>query len=159
MGFMLVPVLSSVRLWVAGAAFIAAATAGIFVVSMPAGASGQPGISFTGGIEARSVQTQGETFFQASSYVDYQSGTVLLAGTEDGTGSSFVDDDLVLKIVRPDGTKKTYTHDYSHHCGAGGVLPPVDLQNLFQVGINQVAVTLKDKCGGSEHATALWLRP
>ena len=126
----------------------------------PAAAASLVAGSLTGGVGARAVVTQGETFFTATlQNVQYASGEALFAGSRDGRAATVVDDALTLKVVHQDGTSSTYKHDYTNGCTALTPLPPTDLSSVFKPGANTVTVTLRDKCGGSVSASALWLTP
>jgi hypothetical protein len=122
-----------------------------------------PGVvagSFTAGLDPRFVNVQGETFFTATiQKVVYDGGPVMLSSTSNGLSSTLVDDVLSLKVTRPDGTTVGFTHDYSGGCGPDKPMAARDLSSLFQSGKNKVGLTLKDKCGGGESASALWLTP
>jgi hypothetical protein len=123
--------------------------------------SGGDKASFTGGIDGRFVVRQGEVFYKATLYnVRYSEGPVILAGDSAGTLEFGVDDVLIVKVVRPDGTTATFSNDFSSNC-SGGItpLPPTDISSKFEAGMNKVLVTLKDKCGFIEGSSALWLLP
>lgn len=127
-----------------------------------AGARGRfpdKGFSPTGGISAQPIQQFGEVFFEANyGYFDHNgTGTIVLAGNEDGTGSTLVDDMIRIKVRHPDGTSSTFMHDYSHGCTSTFGLGPVDITFMFDVGVNRVAVALKDACGGEVGSNAIWI--
>ena len=125
-------------------------------------ASGAPLVagSFTGGIDARAVGQRGESFFKATiEKVLYESGPVILSGSQGGTASTLVDDVLVLSIEHQDRTKSTFKHDYNSGCAGLSPLGPTDLSAMFRPGENTVTAKLMDKCGGEVSAGALWLTP
>ncbi len=125
-----------------------------------AGGSAVVAGSLTGAIDPQFVGTQGETFYTATlAKVVYTGGPLYLSSTSNGLTSTLVDDALTIKIVRPDGTTSSYTHDYSGGCGPDVPMAPKDLSSKFQPGENKVTLMLKDKCGGGESSSALWLTP
>jgi hypothetical protein len=127
-----------------------------------AGANGrfpEKGYSPTSGIQPQVVHNIGEVFFAADLlHFDHTgTGTIVLAGNQDGTGSTLVDDKILVKVRRPDGTTAIYQHDYSRGCTGSFPLGPVDITSLFKTGTNRVEVTLKDMCGGEEASNAIWI--
>jgi len=117
------------------------------------------GYSPTGGIQLQTIHRFGETFFQAGlAHFDHNgTGTIVLAGNADGSGTTLVDDVIVIKVTHENGSTSTFRHDYSHACTGSVAMGPVDITNLFEVGSNQVLVTLKDNCGGEDGSNAIWI--
>jgi hypothetical protein len=127
-----------------------------------AGANGRfpdKGYSPTSGIQPQVIRNFGETFFEAAlAHFDHTgTGTIVLAGNQDGTGSTLVDDKIVIKVRHPNGSMSTFRHDYSHGCTSTFSLGPVDITSLFRVGANKVSVLLMDACGGEEASNAIWI--
>ena len=139
-------------------------TAVLLVGNDSATASGGTPISFTAGIKPRSPAASPEIFYEASFSVDYQGGPVLLSGKSDGTGSTLVDDELIITVIGSDLVARSYVKDYSNNC-RGGLYsaPPTDISSRFRFGINRVHVVLMDKCGlgpgAAESASSFWLLP
>jgi hypothetical protein len=100
----------------------------------------------------------GEIFFDKTVDVTFTGGTLLLSDEPDGTGSVFVDDELIMTVTRPDLTTVTLDHDYSTGC-AGRIThtDPQDVTALFQPGVNHVRVQFKNTCGGNASAGSYWL--
>jgi len=108
-------------------------------------------------IQLRST-TQGEVFFSEEAEVNYTGGTVLLSSTCDGSGDVWVDDEVMIRVTRPDGTVAEHTVDFSNGCqGYISTLEALDLTSLFSIGRNTVYVELSDICGGHVGSTALYL--
>jgi hypothetical protein len=138
----LVPALFSIAALASGAALATPATT----------------VGVTAGIPGFAVSQVGTMYFKANFDLLVGSGPVILAGLQDGTGTTAVDDVVVITITRPDGTTTTWKHDYSNGCsGAIGELAPQDLTASFQPGVNHVAVVLKDKCGSVSGAQQMWI--
>lgn len=117
------------------------------------------GYSPTGGIQLQTVRQFGEVFF-GSTLVHFDhngTGTIVLAGNPDGTGSTLVDDVIIIKVQHPNGSTATFRHDYTQGCSNFESMGPVDITHLFAVGSNRVVVTLKDGCGGQDGSNAIWI--
>lgn len=103
--------------------------------------------------------TVGETFFTATVTVDWSGGDVVLAGYKDGR-QLWVDDALLARVVRPDGSSADLpVQDFSgSSCGSGRTpKAAVPLTTLLQPGRNTVHLLLRDLCGGAEGNSQLWL--
>ena len=122
-------------------------------------ASGGPAISITGGINLRTAFSQGEIFYEASFPVEYRSGSVMLSALSNGTGSTIVDDVLIITVIGPDSVARTYRRDYANGCGPLISAPPVNLANYFHIGLNYVRVIMKDSCGLGIRSSSFWLLP
>jgi len=114
-------------------------------------------VGITAGIPSTPVKKQGENFFKTTFSFGYQQGKVMLSGAADGTGTFYVDDVITVHVVRPDGTKQSYSYDFSGGCQDAYPLNPVDLSDMFQPGVNKVTVTLADRCGTVVQAPAVFL--
>jgi len=117
------------------------------------------GYSPTGGIQLQTVHQFGEVFFGSTlQHFDHNgTGTIVLAGSADGTASTLVDDVIIIKVHRPDGSVATFRHDYTQGCSNFQSMAPRDITNLFEVGSNRVVITLKDGCGGQDGTDAIWI--
>jgi hypothetical protein len=127
-----------------------------------AGAGGRfpsTGFSPTSGIALQPVNVFGERFYGANFVHLNWNGTqtIVLAGNQDGTGSTLVDDMILIRVKHPDGSTKTFSHDYSNGCTINSELLPVDVTRLFAVGNNRVNVALEDACGGEVGSNAIWI--
>jgi hypothetical protein len=146
-----------------GAAAIGLATVGIVASGFfaSATASGGPVVGLSSGNDERPVTVAGETFFTANAFnVNYAGGTVLLSSTHDGTGSILADDYLAIKVTHADSTVSNYIHDFSSKCHTADTpIAAPDLEGYFKAGLNKVSLTVKDKCGGGEGNSALYLLP
>lgn len=124
------------------------------IASGPLMASELINVSVTAGIpESCEKQTDGDRYYAATFNFQYREGQVLLAGNEAGTAKTYVDDEIRVRVTRPDGTKRTYTHLY----GFDGPFPPVDIAYLFQPGANKVTVEFNDALGGCFKSSAIWM--
>ena len=107
----------------------------------------------------RPVRAQGEVFFTKDLQVLFGGFRVVLSSTQDGTGNIVVDDGIEIAIIRPDGTTRPYSQDFSGACtfGAPTATGPRDLTSLFAEGTNSVRVTMRDRCGTAVGSSDLWL--
>jgi len=127
-----------------------------------AGARGtypEAGLSPTEGISEEPVVKVGEAFYDANyGHFNWDGiGTIVLSANQDGTGSTLVDDTIMIRVVHTDGTTSIFRHDYSHGCSFSSGLAPTVISGLFHVGDNKIAVILSDACGGLEGSNSLWL--
>lgn len=115
-------------------------------------------LSFSGGIAPVPSNVTGEIFYTATANFFYNGGAVVLSAKANGTGNTFVDDVLKVRVTHPDGTVATFSHDYSNKCTTG-IMPmePIDISDKFVAGPNQISVILKDKCGGAVSSSSIWL--
>lgn len=90
----------------------------------------------------------GVTFFDQTFEVDYRQGEVILSRFANGQGIVFVDDEVYIDIIRPDGTKYSLMRS--------GHISPIRLTSRFHVGRNQVRVRLKETSYTSS-ASSIWL--
>lgn len=157
-----------VRLAAGGALTAALIAAGSWLVAGQAlassgctpGAAGCSSFNFTVGHWGQPVIKTGEIYFKAINYrVRYAGQQLLLAGDSSGLAQINVDDALALSVRHRDGTTATYLHDFSNGCsGTDTAIPAVNVSSLFATGVNQVTITLSDKCGGGEGpVTGLWI--
>ena len=148
------------RIWL-GLVVAAALTASTILIT-GAAATGSPagslGTGVTGGIDSRPVNVIGSTFFVAGFSLSLTSGQhVTMAEFDNGTGNTLVDDVITIRVKHSNGTISTFTHDYSNGCGFATSLPPIDVTPYFNVGGNNITVSLKDKCGGSMSSSPVFL--
>ncbi|MDX2248006.1 MAG: TcdA/TcdB pore-forming domain-containing protein [Bacteroidia bacterium] len=100
------------------------------------------------------------TFYSNEVSFNYRGGKVMLSSTLDGKGQIYVDDMISLTITRPDGSRVSYSFDYSHgNCGRIIPEPPVDISTKFQVGINTVKIQLIDLYYNSQGSSPFYLVP
>ena len=100
----------------------------------------------------------GERFFERWITVDYFGDEVLLSADPDGSGDIWVDDALLIEVMRPDGTRDQRTIDFSFGCqGWISSLPPQALTSLFMVGRNRVHIMAYDICGAMIGSSRLCL--
>ena len=66
----------------------------------------EAGLSPTAGIAEEPAQRVGEAFYDANyGHFNWDGiGTIVLSANEDGTGSTLVDDKILIKVVHTDGT-------------------------------------------------------
>jgi len=83
----------------------------------------------------------------------YSSGTVRLARNCNGKSALNVDDGISVTVKRPDGTTRSFSHDFSAtspttNC-TGAIFDggPFDITSLFLPGDNTVTVQFRDICG------------
>ncbi|MDJ0628224.1 MAG: hypothetical protein QNJ44_08170 [Rhodobacter sp.] len=107
-----------------------------------------------------------ETPFYTSPLIpfDYSGeGPVFLSSTPDGSGATFVDDELFLSVFLPDGSPfMQELIPYASSCGSGvDRLPPEDVSVLFkgEPGTYLIQAQLIDIYPDKEGASALYLVP
>jgi len=116
------------------------------------------GTGLTGGIDARPVSIVGSVFFQSGFTISLSVGqSMTLSEFANGTGNTFVDDVLSIKVKHDDGSVSTYTHDYSNGCTVLTSFPPTNITGFFQTGSNKVVAVFKDKCGGNSSASPVFI--
>jgi hypothetical protein len=139
---------------------------GSFTVAVRGPCGGTTGTACAGDImnakiteRMSSPATGGEVFFDETFYITFVDGTVWLSANADGTGQVHVDDQIIVDVVRPDGTAAAFTHAYHHNCQGGGISPspPHDISGLLLPGTNQVRVRFQDVCGVWEGSSSYWL--
>jgi len=134
----------------------------VALCTAPLGASGGAPISFTSGIPEVAIPGPlvGRVFYQATFFITYTGGPVMMGSRSNGKGNIFVDDVLFVQVTHPDGKVASYAHDYSSSC-RGAITPtgPVNLKNLFQKGLNKVQITMQDLCGAGMGASPFWIAP
>ena len=84
-------------------------------------------------------------FQRTSVVIEIGAGAVVLAARPNGTGDVSTDDQAILVVERPDGTKTTWSHDF--RTAGSGVIEPVAPQNvsaLFARGLHTVTLALVD---------------
>ncbi len=134
----------------------------LFAAGTTAGAGStfpEAGLSPTAGIAEEPVVQLGEVFYVANyGHFDWDGiGTIVLSANQDGSGSTLVDDKIMIRVWHADGTTSVFRHDYSHGCGFSSSMPPTAITSLFKVGSNKIAVVLQDACGGLEGSNSLWI--
>jgi hypothetical protein len=98
----------------------------------------------------RVVATVGEQYYEATFPRYWVSGPVVLAGDEDGQDPFATDDALSLDVVRPDGTRASWSIDFSAQCTVITDSYPVDVSTYLQPGVNRVTIRMNDRCGTAE---------
>ena len=134
----------------------------LFAAGSTAGAGSafpEAGLSPTAGIAEEPVVRLGEVFYVANyGHFDWDGiGTIVLSANQDGSGSTLVDDMIMIRVWHADGTTSVFRHDYSHGCGFSSSLPPTAITSLFKTGSNKIAVVLQDACGGLEGSNSVWI--
>ncbi|MFZ2990716.1 hypothetical protein, partial [Ideonella sp.] len=115
-------------------------------------------VSIIGGIPQTPSTAKGDVFYKATFSINYLGGQLILSGSPDGTGYTYVDDVLYMKVTHPDGTVSTLTNNYyASGCTAKKDLPSMDIASKFMPGVNKVYVEFRDKCGGNVDASSMWL--
>jgi hypothetical protein len=117
-------------------------------------------VGMTDGIESScQAKTRNEEFYRSTFKFTYSGqGRIILAGSDDGTLPTLVDDRLDLAVQPPSGPARTFDHDYSNKCTqTKAELPPQDVTNLFTAGVNTVILRLNTQCGVCVSSTPLWL--
>lgn len=102
-----------------------------------------------------------ETFFGRTVIADMDRGPgrdVALASSGSAPTPIWVDDVLDIVVTHPDGTRETFSHDFSNGC-SGTITPNlVNLTNiLLRPGRHYLAISLRDKCGGVIGSTPIWI--
>jgi hypothetical protein len=147
------------RVWL-GLGVAAALTSSVLITgaTRSESPSASLGTGVTGGVDARPVNVIGATFFFSGFNLSLSSGQhVTMAEFANGTGDTFVDDVIVIRVKHQNGSVSTFTHDYSNGCGFATSLPPIDVTPYFNIGSNNITVTLKDKCGGTMASSPVFL--
>ena len=105
------------------------------------------------------VANDGEVFFETTILMK-ESGGFRLSGSEDGTGSWYVDDAIDITVRRADGTVKTRSIDFNSGGSCSGIVEhrPLDLAELLGPGLNEVTIEFRDICGGNKGNTDVWLQ-
>lgn len=105
------------------------------------------------------VASDDEVFFETTILLK-EAGGFRLSGSQDGTGSWYVDDAVNVTVRRADGTVKTRSIDFNRGGDCSGIVEhgPVDLAELLGPGLNEVTIAFRDVCGGNKGNTDLWLQ-
>lgn len=104
----------------------------------------------------RPVQAEGETFFDETYEISTTNRDVVLAGSPDGLGEFYVDDEMTVSITPEGGLARSLTTTFleTGSCGSDLVFKePVSLKPFLGRGKNTVRITMRDLCGGNEGAT------
>jgi hypothetical protein len=103
----------------------------------------------------RTAQThQGSDFFVKHVTLPYGSGPVRLAGDCVDPDPFKVDDGLKVDVSHRDGSKSSFSHDFSNGCGGTiNTAGAFDLTKDFRPGKNQVTVHFQDLCGQGDAGT------
>jgi hypothetical protein len=112
-----------------------------------------PPLQITAAVPSRPITSAQEVFLDATYDFTTVSGKVTLAGTSDGSGQFYVDDEVRLTVSHEDGSIWTYTRNFEFQPAAD----PVDVTSYFEPGVNRVHAVLRDTYGGNLSATELWL--
>ena len=93
------------------------------------------------------------TFATRQLTFQYSSGPVRLARNCNGKTALNVDDGIIVTVRRPNGTTRSFSHDFSRtspttNC-TGAIFDggPFDITGLFLPGNNTVTVQFRDICG------------
>lgn len=109
-------------------------------------------------VPSAQVEHRGETFFTKEVEILYERGRVYISGDPPPESEFNVDDGMRLDVKRPDGTVKTWTHNFNTGCIRNESVPARDVTDLFQPGLNYASVTLYDICGSNRGTSApIWL--
>lgn len=95
------------------------------------------------------VGQTGGVFRTVTHTVTYRSGKLLLSSSPDGSGDIVTDDGMTLQVKKKGakGPGRTLDIDFSRGCTVLRAEPPVDVTNLFDKGVNEVTLVLRDRCG------------
>jgi hypothetical protein len=98
-------------------------------------------------------------FLRQSFTINYTGGIVEVAGNPAGTAQIDTDDVMRIAVSHSDGTRASYSHDFSSNCTGTTDVPinPVDLTSRLKPGVNTIAFTFADKCGGDYGQWETWL--
>jgi hypothetical protein len=109
----------------------------------------------TDGITQNPAQ-RGQVFFSRT--IGITAGkSLVLSASPDGKANLQVDDVIGIEVIHQDGTRATFSHDFSiNSCAALAPAGPFDLQSYLEPGHNQLTVLLADACGGSAGTTPLY---
>ena len=105
----------------------------------------------------RVVTTVGEQYDEVTFDCYWASGPVVLAGDRDGQAPFAADDAMSLHVVRTDGTRVSWSFDFSAGCTAITDIDPVDISPYLQPGINRVTIKMNDVCGVNEGNAPMFL--
>lgn len=84
-------------------------------------------------------------FYSNRVVVNVGPGSIGLASTPDGKGALLTDDQVILIVTHPDGTKSEWAHDFrSGNHPVISSIPAQDVSSLFVPGINTVSIVLVD---------------
>ncbi|WP_250030004.1 hypothetical protein [Paractinoplanes maris] len=125
---------------------------GLAVPAGPAHAAPQA-ILITEAIPSTPVTEDDQLFFDKAFSFNTPDGKGVIAGTLDGLGEVGVDDQILVKVTRPDGTENTFLKNYEFQPPSA----PIDISHLLAPGVNTVRIGLQDTFGVSYGSTALWL--
>jgi hypothetical protein len=109
------------------------------------------------------VTTQGGAFHTASAFVQMGSlANPYLTGQANADGPLYVDDVLEISLCNPDTHLCTviYTKDFSNNCTAAFPVSewPIFLKSVLPTsGLQNLHFTLRDKCGGNEGSSNIYL--
>ena len=108
----------------------------------------------------RPVTVEGGAFFDASFVAAERSAAridTFLAGTNDASGTLFIDDKIRVDVLHADGTTAIAEHDFSSGCTTQEPVDNLDLSAVLAPGRNVIRIRLEDTCGGNEGHSAIWL--
>lgn len=95
-------------------------------------------------------------FFDHTVTYQYKDGPLTLSSTPDGAGVLCTDDETNIIITHQDG----FEEKFHETCAiAGKALPPQEVTDLFQPGVNRVHITLTDFNGPNYSTKGYWLVP
>ena len=109
-------------------------------------------------IAGRPVNQPGATFYSNTRDTVWipENKQLVLSANPDGTGSIYVDDQVVLSV----NGKPVYTYDYSNSCSYISSQPPTDITDALAEYIGHfvnITIEYQDVCGGSESSTGFYL--
>ncbi|KHD74134.1 hypothetical protein [Actinoplanes utahensis] len=134
------------------AAFMVAGLAASVVIAAPAHAA-PAAVLVTEAIPSTSVTEEDQLFFDKVFSFNTPDGKGVIAGTPDGRGEVAVDDQILIKVTRPDGTENTFVKNYEFQPPSA----PIDISHMLAPGVNTVRIGLQDTFGVAYGSTSLWL--
>ena len=100
---------------------------------------------------------QGTTWYESTFRINYREQQVYLSQSDDGTGSTSVDDAIQINVTHEDGSFESFFHNYALACITVIPMTPQNISYLFEPGMNTVTVWLIDVCGGYANNSDLYL--
>lgn len=110
-------------------------------------------ILVTEAIPSTPITSEKQIFLDKVFTFDTPDGRGSISSTPDGTGEVGVDDEIDIKVTRPDGTEQTLVRNYEFQPPS----PPIDLSSVLQPGKNTIRIGLRDTFGVYYGSSALYL--